>query len=106
MSNQNIRILFLIERNKINRLGQAPLRCRITYCNERKIFSTGLFINPDNWIASKQKAHPPNTENSQINTQLSLIKQEINQAFLFLQIHGRDFNVDDIYRQYKVFYHF
>lgn len=101
MNNQNIRILFLIERNKINRLGQVPLRCRITYCGDRKIFSTGLFINLDNWNAQKQKAHPPNTDNSQINTQLSLIKQEINQAFLFLQIQGRDFNVEDIYRQFK-----
>ena len=51
MNNQNIRILFLIERSKINRLGQVPLRCRITYSGERKIFSTGLFINPDKWNA-------------------------------------------------------
>ena len=58
-------------------------------------------MNPDYWNASKQKAHPPNKENKQINTQLSLIKQDINQAFLFLQVQEKNFDVDDIYRQYK-----
>ena len=61
----------------------------------------GLFINPDNWNAQKQKTIPPNTEHNQINTQLSLIKQNINQAFLFLQVQEKNFDVDDIYRQYK-----
>lgn len=32
---------------------------------------------------------------------MSLIKQELNQAFLLLQIQAKDFNVDDIYSQYK-----
>lgn len=96
-----IKILFVIDKAKSNKLGFAPLRCRITYLGERKPFATGLFINPDNWNASKQKAFPPNTEHNQINTQLSLIKQEINQAFLMLQIQNKDFDVDDIYRQYK-----
>lgn len=85
----------------MNSNNLCPLTCRITLDYLRKEFSTGLFINPDNWNAQKQKAVPPTTENTQINTQLSLIKQEINQAFLFLQVQGRDFNVEDIYRQYK-----
>ena len=81
-----INILFLIDKTRINRNNKAPIRCRITYLKERKIFSTGLFINPKNWSSAKQQAVPLNTENTQINTQLSLIKQEINQAFLFLQV--------------------
>jgi len=32
---------------------------------------------------------------------LSLIKQEINQAFLFLQVQKEQFDVDDIYLKYK-----
>ncbi|MCP2037336.1 site-specific integrase [Chryseobacterium sp. HSC-36S06] len=94
-------ILFLLRRNSINAKGICPIECRITLDKQRKPFATGLFINPDNWNASKQKAHPPNIDNTQINTQLSLIKQEINQAFLLLQIQNKDFDVDDIYRQYK-----
>lgn len=85
----------------MNANNLCPLTCRITNELERKEFSTGIFISPDYWNASKQKAIPPNKINNQINTQLSLIKQDINQAFLFLQVQEKDFDVDDIYRQYK-----
>lgn len=101
MNNHIIKILLLIDKAKANKNGKAPIRCRITHLGERKIFSTGQFINPELWNASKQKAHPPNKVNNQINTQLSLIKQDINQAFLFLQVQEKDFDVDDIYRQFK-----
>jgi len=94
-------ILFLLRRNSIHAKGVCPIECRITLDKKRKPFATGLFINPNNWNAQKQKAIPPNTDNTQINTQLSLIKQEINQAFLFLQVQDKNFNVEDIYRQYK-----
>lgn len=96
-----MKILFYIRRAKINANNQCPLTCRITNELERKEFSTGIFINPDYWNASKQKAHPPNKGNNQVNTQLSLIKQEINQAFLFLQVQDKEFSVDDIYSQFK-----
>jgi len=94
-------ILFLLRRNKLNVKGLCPIECRITLDSQRKPFSTGVFINPDCWNVSKQKAYPPNKGNAHINTQLSLIKQEINQAFLFLQVQNKEFDVDDIYRQYK-----
>lgn len=94
-------ILFLLRRNRTNERGVCAIECRITLDKQRKPFSTGLFISPENWNASKQKVQPPNKGNAQINTQLSLIKQEINQAFLFLQVQNKEFDVDDIYRQYK-----
>ena len=94
-------ILYLIRKNKINSKGICPIECRITFNNKRKPFSTGLFINPNNWSSAKQQAVPLNTENTQINTQLSLIKSQINQAFLYLQVQGLEFDVNDIYRQYK-----
>jgi hypothetical protein len=98
---KNIKILFIIDKVKCNKLGLAPLRCRITYLGKRKPFSTGLFINPNHWNAPKQKAFPPNPDNDFINTQLSLIKQKINQAFLYLQVQEKNFDVDDIFRQFK-----
>jgi hypothetical protein len=96
-----IKILFIIDKAKCNKLGLAPLRCRITYLGERKPFATGLFINSKNWDSGKQTAKPPNLDNDFINTQLSLIKNKINQAFLYLQVKDESFDVDDIYRQYK-----
>lgn len=94
-------ILFLLRRNKINVKNECPIECRITLDKQRKPFSTGIFIDPKSWSSDKQKAFPSNSKNKQINTQLSLIKQDINQAFLFLQVQDKNFSVEDIYRQYK-----
>lgn len=101
MTTQSIKILFVISATRKNKKGLVPLVCRITYLGKRKPFATGLFINPNNWDSTLQKAIAADTEHSQINTQLSLIKQEINQAFLFLQVQKEQFDVDDIYLKYK-----
>ena len=101
MNTMKLSILFLLRRNRTNEKGVCAIECRITLDKQRKPFSTGIFINPEYWNASKQKAHPPNKGNSQVNTQLSLIKQEINQAFLYLQVQEKEFSVDDIYSQFK-----
>ena len=101
MNKTKINILFLIAKNRMNTSGKCAIKCRITYNKQRHEFSTGLFINPNSWSSAKQQAVPLNTENTQINTQLSLIKSQINQAFLFLQVQGLEFDVNDIYRQYK-----
>lgn len=97
----SIKILFVLDKIKANRLGLAPLRCRITYLGERKPFATGLFVNPKHWDSKSQLAKPPNEDNSFINAELSLIKNKINQAFLFLQVQGLEFDVEGIYKQYK-----
>ncbi|QBN19745.1 site-specific integrase [Flavobacterium nackdongense] len=101
MKNQSIKILFLISATRINKKGLVPLICRITYIGKRRSFASGIFINPCNWHSSLQIAKPPGNENNLINTQLSLIKQEINQAFLFLKVQKMQFDVDDIYLKYK-----
>ncbi|REC56708.1 site-specific integrase [Chryseobacterium piscium] len=101
MNTMKLSILFLLRRNRTNEKGVCAIECRITLDKQRKPFSTGIFINPEYWNASKQKAHPPNKGNNQINTQLSLIKQEINQAFLYLQVQEKEFSVEDIYSQFK-----
>ena len=76
-------ILFLLRRNKINTKGLCPIECRITLDKERKPFSTGLFVNPKNWDTTQQKLKLPSEESNFINTELSLIKNKINQAFYF-----------------------
>ncbi|RKS01442.1 site-specific integrase [Flavobacterium sp. 102] len=101
MINNNLKILFLLDKVKTNKQGNAPIRCRLTFNKKRKIFSTGLFINPRYWYSESQIAKPPNDDNIYINTQLSLIKQKVNQAFLFLQVNNADFTLDDLFSQYK-----
>ena len=101
MNHNKISIRFLIARSRINQAGKCSIRCRITFNKKRYEFATGLFINPKNWYSKMQQAKPPNEENSFINSQLSLIINKINQAFLFLQHSNSSFDVDDIYLTYK-----
>ena len=101
MNFNKLTILFLLDKTKINQQGKCPLKCRFTYKGLRKPFSTGLFINPADWHSKSQQAKPPNEKNDFLNTQLSLIIQKVNQAFLFLQVNNPDFDVNDLYSQYK-----
>lgn len=97
----NIRILFLINKTKLNSKGLAPLRCRITYLGCRKKFSTGLFIKCEDWLNKLQKARVVSQENEIINYQINLITNKINKSFLLLQTQEEAFTVEDIYAQYS-----
>tara|TARA_R110002111_G_scaffold87841_1_gene137297 strand:+ start:209 stop:1411 length:1203 start_codon:yes stop_codon:yes gene_type:complete len=101
MNNYKLSVLFLLKRNRINKKGNCPIRCRITFLKSRKEFSTGIFINPELWDSGKQKALSPDKENTILNNKLSLIRQQIDKAFLMLQILPNEFDVDDIFRKYK-----
>jgi len=101
MNTTKIKILFLIARNRLNKMGKCSIRCRITYNQERYEFATGFFINPNHWHSKQQQAKPPNDDNIFINSQLSLIKSKINQAFLYLQVNNPEFKIDDLMSQFK-----
>ncbi len=101
MNNHKLNILFVVRGNRIRKDGKTPLLCRLTYKGKRRPFATGLFINPKHWYSKLQLAKPPKDDNDYINKQLSLIKSKINRAFLLLQVKELDFDVDDIYNQYK-----
>ena len=95
-----LNILYTINKHKVNTKGLCGITCRLTYNQKRKQFSTGLSVNPINWSSKQQLVEPPEPDEQYINTQLSLIRQKLNQAFLFLQVKGSPFNVEDIYTQY------
>jgi len=97
----NLIILFLLDKSKSNRKDKCPIKCRLTYLKKRKQFSIGIFVNPKHWDSKQQLIKPPEPDAELLNTQLSLIKTKLSQAFLFLQVAGNDFSVEDIYRQYK-----
>ena len=58
MNNNTIKVLFLLAKNRPNKMGKCTIKCRITYCKERREFSTGLFINPKNWNSKQQLVKP------------------------------------------------
>jgi len=99
MNIHKLNILFVLKKNKTRNNGTAPIQCRLTYKGKRKQFASGQFINPKYWNSKNQEVKP--SENAKyINSQLSLISQKLNQAFLLLQFKGDEFNVDDIYNQF------
>ncbi|MDP2087917.1 MAG: Arm DNA-binding domain-containing protein [Flavobacteriaceae bacterium] len=51
-----INLLYLVNRHKINSNGICVILCRITLKKQRKVFSTGFNVNPENWNNKKQKA--------------------------------------------------
>jgi hypothetical protein len=71
MNTIKMNILFYLYKNKPNKKGECPVRCRITYHKKRKQFSTGQFINPSNWNSKQQQVKPPEPDAEIINTQLS-----------------------------------
>tara|TARA_R110000796_G_scaffold37722_4_gene95166 strand:+ start:33204 stop:34415 length:1212 start_codon:yes stop_codon:yes gene_type:complete len=96
MNQKKLSIRFVISKAKINQRGLCPISCRITFENKRKSFSTGLFVIPDHWNASKQIVLIQDFENKNKNRQLSVISQKLNQAYLFLQVQNVDFTADEI----------
>ena len=101
MNTNKLNILFVISSSRIRKDSRASLICRLTYNKARKTFSTGQFINPNNWNSKQQLVKPPEPDNDYINNQLSLIKTKINRAFLMLQVKETNFTVEDIYSTYK-----
>lgn len=101
MNQYKLSILFYLDKVKLNKKGQCPMKCRLTYLKARRQFSTGLFINPNYWRSKEQLAKPSDKQNNIINAQLSLISQKINEAFLMLQMTSKDFDVDDVFRKFK-----
>lgn len=100
MTKHKIKILFVISASRKRLDGKSILYCRVTFNTKRKQFSTGLFINPSNWNSKQQLVKPPEPDAELINTQLSLIKTKLSQAFLMLQVQENDFTVEDIYKTY------
>ncbi|WP_299398653.1 site-specific integrase [uncultured Gelidibacter sp.] len=100
MQVNRVTILYVIYKSRKRKDGCTSLNCRITYQNKRKEFATGYYLKAQNWDNKNQVVKPTETEHNFLNTQLSLIKTQINQAFLLLQVNEITFDVDDIFRKY------
>ena len=86
MTTHKLYIRFIIRTNELNRQGLAPVKCRITYNKIRKMFSTGITVNPDHWDPKKQRLLDQSDQEETTNIQLSLIENKISKAFLMLQV--------------------
>ncbi len=78
-----LNVLYIVNKHKLNKKGLCPINCRLTFSKSKKHFSTGLFINPKHWNSKQQLVEPSEPDAELINTQLSLIKTKLSQAFYF-----------------------
>lgn len=95
-----MKILFLIQRSKINKKGLVPVMCRITYRKQRKEFSSGIMVQSKDWVSSERKLKS-SMGNDIINSELEIIHQQIHRAYLLLQVRETQFNIEDILKIYR-----
>lgn len=96
MKTENLTVLFYLNKAKINQKGYCTIYCRITYKKERKQFSTGNSIPPNDWNSKKQLAESKQNDYKSLNGRLSLLKQEINNIHFKLQIERSIINISEI----------
>ncbi|MGB5170862.1 MAG: Arm DNA-binding domain-containing protein [Eudoraea sp.] len=98
MNQQNLLVLFYLNKSKINIKGSCSIKCRITYRKKRKEFATGEFVIPNQWDSKQQKATPYSTENQHLNTQLQIIAAKVTKEYLKLQLSELEFTVEDVFQ--------
>ncbi len=73
MSRSTFKILFYIDKNRVKADGTTSIKCRITIDGNKKVVSTGLFANPNEWnpkVESRDLKRFRETIESQYNTTL------------------------------------
>jgi integrase/recombinase XerD len=100
MKSNTISISFFIVKSRTNQQGKCSIRCRITINKNRKEFSTGITIKPENWDINNQEA-TSDKESDFINDSLYLIKQKLRDCHLKLKINDAPFDIDDLLAIYN-----
>ncbi len=95
-----MKVLFFIQRSKINKRGLVPIMCRITYQRQRKEFTTGMMIKPGDWDSQHKKVNESSI-NFLLNTELELITQKLRKAYLTLQLREVPYSIEDILKLYR-----
>ena len=98
MNQQNLLVLFYLNKSKINIKGSCPIKCRITYRKKRKEFATGKFVYPTDWNPKKQRVGSKSIENQHLNTQLQIIAAKVTKEYLKLQLSELEFTVEDVFQ--------
>ena len=96
-----MKVLFLIQRKKVNKRGFLPIMCRITFKKERKEFSTGIMIQSAWWLNKSQEVKVTVENSNVINSRLVQIRQKLDKTHLLLEVENSDFNVNDILSVYR-----
>ena len=97
-----MKVLFLVKKKKVNKLGTLSIMCRITIENSRKEFSTGIMIQPNWWNNKSQEVIQTVFNSNVINSRLHQIRQKLDKIHLLLEVEGKEFNVSVVESELKV----
>ncbi len=98
MSN-HIKILFWLNKSKLNKKGLAPLLLRITYRNERKQLATGFNVEPSKWDSVKSKVRGKDAISSAINDYILTAEARLKDLFTS-QLKQGDVYLDKVIDQF------
>lgn len=100
MNFNQVKILFVLSKAKMNMRGMCPLICRITYNGKRKEFSTGFLVSENDWNAKLQIVTTKTTYAKNINTHLNKVYRDLLATYSELVLDKEIFTVYDIYNVY------
>lgn len=98
---QKVNISFFRYNSRTNKLGMAPVYCRITSNYKSKQFSTGLNIHAREWNQDRQMAIGKNELSQRINIQMDAIKKKLLDIESQLLIMGTDNLLEELYCKYS-----
>ena len=97
---QILKISFFIVLSRINAKGLIPIFCKLSLGENKKPFSTGLFIRPDQWDKMSQRVKGAEDYNKLINNKLSEIEAQFIRIEKQLYDEGKDITLAEVYSRY------
>ena len=80
------RVLFYLQKNEVNKLGNLSIMVRITVNGEKVQFSSKLQIKPELWDTKNAKALGRNSDAMNINRLLNAISVKANGLYHKLEL--------------------
>jgi integrase len=100
MTTENLKILFVQAKSRVNSKNQSPLYCRLTLNGKRKQFSTGIYIESVDWEAKTQIILKSHKSAISYNSKLEKIRSKLNSIYTILILQENSFTIDNIYDAY------
>lgn len=76
-----MKVLFWLEKHRLNKRGEAALKLRITYHSQRLNIATGIRLKPTQWDAQKQKAKGSSELSQNINELIATQRSKCISSF-------------------------
>lgn len=98
---EKLSVCFLVEKSEMSKDGRAPIYARFTLDGQRKEFSLGTKIFPDQWDAGGSRVLSQSPEALLINAQITQAKARLEKQFLILCAQFDCVTADMLKRSYQ-----